>query len=340
MDLSIFKVDNSDGAFLAYLKREALVKIEEYNKDDIAEYWYNYFKALIELSKASKNSPINDSMDFIQRTIGFQENFKYQLPMTPISITEKDFDKSEHISLINHKRTYDVIWNTVFKLTDEKCIYYRNAFNLHIRKIFNFIKNEVEELSRTDEQYAIYISKGGVISGDFIDFVYFRKKDYENGKLKLDLPIIIPACEVFFKDENETTSMIYVVDHREPKLKELIEKYDCPICNNTKVANYKLNLRNCKLTSKSRKNYSLITFDKPEICKRGNYEVTEKDGAIYLNCSLGIIAKWKDGHLTIYWNKCRYKKVNSIYWEWFTKHNLQHLKTIYKNNNNNITFIY
>ena len=186
----------------------------------------------------------------------------------------------------------------------------------------------------------IFISKGGVINGDFIDFTFIHTKDYEKGNLTLNLPITIPVCEVYFEDENKTKSLIYVVDHREPALKELIEKYDCPIYNNTDIASYKLNLRACKAESKARKDYTLITFDKPEICKRGNYEVIEKDGAVYLNCLLGTIAKWKDGHLTIYWNKCRYKKVNSSYWEWFTKHNLQHLKTIYKNNNNNITFIY
>lgn len=340
MDLSIFQQNNSDGAFIAYIKREALSGITCHQNGDEKQYWYDYYKALMELCKASAKSAVKDPYDFISNIILNKDYLKYNIPLYHIDITEEDFENVNNEILCHHKRSFDLVWNSVYKLTDEKSIYYRNAYILQIRKTFDFIKKEVNENDYTEEQYTIFISKGGVISGDFIDFTFIYTKDYEKGDLRLDLPVTIPVCEVYFKDKNNTKSLIYVVDHREPNLKLLMEKYDCPICNNADIASYKLNLRACKAESKARKDYTVITFDKPEICKRGNYEVTEKDGAIYLNCSLGIIAKWKDGHLTIYWNKCRYKKVNGIYWEWFTKHNLQHLKTIYKNNNNNITFIY
>ena len=340
MDLSIFQPNDSDRDFLAYIKREALSGINIYPDDNSKQYWYDYYKALIKLCEASYKSAVKEGYEFISNIVQTKDYLKYHIPLYPINITKEDFEITNNEVLCYHKRTFDLIWNSVHKLTDEKSIYYRNAYNLQVRKTFNFIKKEVTDTNYFDSQYTIFISKGGVINGDFIDFTFIHTKDYEKGNLKLDLPIIIPVCEVYFEDKNKTKSLIYVVDHREPTLKELMEKYNCPICNNTDIASYKLNLRACKAESKARKDYTTITFDKPEICKRGNYEVTEKDGAVYLNCNLGIIAKWKDGHLTIYWNKCRYKKVNSLYWEWFTKHNLQHLKTIYKNNNNNITFIY
>lgn len=340
MDLSIFQPNNSDGAFLAYIRREALSIINTNIDDDPKQYWYDYYKALIELCKASYKSAVKDGYDFISNIVQTKEYLKYHIPLYPINIAKEDFEIINNEVLCHHKRSFDLVWNSIHKLTDEQSIYYRNAYNLQVRKTFDFIKKEVADTNYPDSQYTIFISKGGVINGDFIDFTFIHTKDYKKGNLKLDLPITIPVCEVYFKDNNNTKSLIYVVDHREPNLKLLIEKYNCPIYNNTDIASHKLNLRACKAESKARKDYAIITFDKPEICKRGNYEVIEKDGAVYLNCLLGIIAKWKDGHLTIYWNKCRYKKINSSYWEWFTKHNLQHLKTIYKNNNNNITFIY
>ena len=341
MNLDIFKPNDKDGAFLAYIKREALSHISTINIEYNKIYWYDYYKALTELCIASKNSSVKDSSTFIANIVGSRKRLMFQIPLTPIDMTNNGFETIKNETLWHHKRSFDVIWNTAHKLEDEQSVYYRNAYNLQIRKTFDFINKEVTETDCIQEQYTIFISKGGIINGDFIDFVFFRRKDYEKNHLMLELPIDIPVCEVYFKDkEHNITKCIYAVDHREPTLKLLTERYNCPICNNTDIASYKLNLRACKAESKARKDYTVITFDKPEICKRGNYEVIEKDGAVYLNCLLGTIAKWKDGHLTIYWNKCRYKKVNSSYWEWFTKHNLQHLKTIYKNNNNNITFVY
>lgn len=340
MNLSIFQQNNSDGDLLAYIKREALSIINANIADDSKQYLYDYYKALMELCKASYKSEVKNAYDFISNIVKTKDYLKYYIPLYPINITKEDFEVSKNNVFGHHKRSFDLIWMSNHNLTDEKSIYYRNAYNLQIRKTFDFIKKEVTDTDYPDSQCTIFISKGGVINGDFIDFTFIHTKDYEKGNLTLNLPITIPICEVYFEDKNKIKSLIYAVDHREPNLKLLMEKYDCPICNNTDIASYKLNLRACKAESKARKDYTLITFDKPEICKRGNYEVIEKDGAVYLNCTLGTIAKWKDGHLTIYWNKCRYKKVNSSYWEWFTKHNLQHLKTIYKNNNNNITFIY
>ena len=340
MNLDIFKPNDGDGAFLAYIKREASFHIEQIHDSPTKEHWYEYYKALMELVIAGKNSRAKNPYEFVSYVIESKDYLKYNIPLLPVNIAKDNFEIVDNQVLWNHKRSLDLIWNSTHKLTDENSIYYKRAYKLQVRKTFDFIKREITETDYIESQYVIFISKGGVISGDFIDFVYIRTKDYEKGSLRLDLPITIPVCEIYFEDKNSNKSLIYAVDHREPALKQLMEKYSCPICNNTDIASYKLNLRACKAESKARKDYTVITFDKPEICKRGNYEVIEKDGAVYLNCTLGTIAKWKDGHLTIYWNKCRYKKVNSSYWEWFTKHNLQHLKTIYRNNNNNITFVY
>ena len=61
MNLDIFKPNNEDGAFLAYIKREALSIINTNIADDSKQYWYDYYKALMELCKASYESFIKDS---------------------------------------------------------------------------------------------------------------------------------------------------------------------------------------------------------------------------------------------------------------------------------------
>lgn len=340
MNLDIFKQNNSDGAFLAYIKREALSRIAEPNTEDTKQYWYDYYKALIDFVNASKRSSVNDPRTFIWNIIGVKDYLLRELPLSPIDITIDGFENIKNSTLQHHKRTFDIVWNTAFKLDEEQSVYYRNAYNLQIRKTFDFIKKEVNENDSVEEQYTIFISKGGVIGGDFIDFVFFHKKDYEKSKMNVPLPINIPVCEVYFKNNKDAVQLIYAVDHREPTLKLLTKRYNCPICNNSEIASYKLNLRNCKSGNHSKKDFSAITFPKPELCKKGNYEAVEENDNVYLKSASGIIAKWKDGHLTIYYNKVRWKKINSVYWTWFTGYGLAYLKNVYNHGNNNITFVY
>lgn len=340
MNLDIFKPNNGDGAFLAYIKREASFHIEQIHDSPTKEHWYEYYKALMELVIAGKNSRAKNPYEFVSYIIESKDYLKYNIPLLPVNITKDDFEMIDNQVLWNHKRSLDLIWNSTHKLTDENSIYYKRAYKLQVRKTFDFIKREITETDYIESQYVIFISKGGVISGDFIDFVYIRTKDYEKGSLRLELPITIPVCEIYFEDKNDNKSLIYAVDHREPALKQLMEKYSCPICNNTDIASYKLNLRNCKNKERSRRDCTDITFSKPEVCKRGAYEAIEDNGAICLKSASGILAKWVDGHVTIYYNLVRYKKINNNYWIWFTGHSLINLKTIYNHGNKNISFIY
>lgn len=340
MNLDIFKPNDEDGAFLAYIKREASFHIEQFKDVQTKEYWYEYYKALTELIIASNKSRAKNPYEFISNIIESTDYLKYNIPLLPVNITKDDFETVDNLILKTHKRSLDLIWNSAHNLNDENSIYYRHAYKLQVRKTFDFIKREITETDYIEPQYTIFISKGGVISGDFIDFTYIRKEDYEKGSLRLNLPITIPVCEIYFEDKNGNTSLIYAVDHREPTLKELMFKYSCPICNNTDIASYKLNLRNCKNKERSKRDCTNITFPKPEVCKRGAYEAIEDNGAVCLKSASGILAKWVDGHVTIYYNLVRYKKINNNYWIWFTGHSLINLKTIYNRGNKNISFIY
>lgn len=340
MDLNIFKPNNEDGAFLAYIKREALSHINTFDIKEHKVYWYDYYKALIELIKANINSLYKNPYNFIDTIIRYKDYYEYETPITEINISENDFEISKSNKIGHHKRSFDIVGNCAYDLFEEKSIWNNCSYILQIRKKFDFINKEVNEKEHIKDQESIFISKGGVINGDYIEYTYFRKKDYDNGKLLVKLPIKIPVAEVIFNNKNNEIGFIYVVDHREPTLKELMEKYNCPIYNNTDIASYKLNLRACKAESKAKKDYTDVIFSKPEVCKRGAYEAIEDNGAICLKSSSGILAKWVDGHVTIYYNLVRYKKINNNYWIWFTGHSLINLKTIYNRGNKNISFIY
>ena len=186
MNLDIFKPNDEDGAFLAYIKREALFIINTNIADDSKQYLYDYYKALMELCKASYESEVKNDYDFIYNIVQTKDYLKYHIPLYPINITKEDFEIIDNEILCHHKRSFDLIWNSVHKLTDEKSIYYKNAYNLQVRKTFNFIKKEVTDTDYNNSQDIIFISKGGVINGDFIDFTFIHTKDYEKGNLILD----------------------------------------------------------------------------------------------------------------------------------------------------------
>ena len=87
MNLDIFKPNDEDGAFLAYIKREALSGINIHPDDDSKQYWYDYYKALMELCKASYKSAVKEGYEFISNIVQTKEYLKYHIPLYPINIT-------------------------------------------------------------------------------------------------------------------------------------------------------------------------------------------------------------------------------------------------------------
>lgn len=336
MDLDIFKIDyGKDDKLLVYIKQEAVAYINSI-KEDYKESVFIYFKSL--LNAIESCSSVGEGFRFIKtlcRQESYIENF---IPLTDIDINEKSFIKQEN-SLRLHERSENIIWNSNFALDCRRCIINKCAYNIHIKKSFDFINFDVREENSQYSANSIYISKGGVINGDFIDTAFFNKEDYASGKLSLKLPITIPVAVVYYKDDCNNECLIYVVDHREPTLKQLQEDYDCPVCNDAEIAKYKLNLRNCKNKTYIKKDYTSIEFDEPkEFDKNRFVSKKNEDGSYTLSCHVGDIATWNDGHLTIYHSKVRYKKLDGRCWIWFTGYTYNNLKQYFNNGNNNITF--
>lgn len=115
-----------------------------------------------------------------------------------------------------------------------------NAYSLYVRACYIHPDNkQVEMVSFTMPQHRIYISKGGVITGEYIDECVIPKKVVEEHNYVIDNPITIPVCII--KDKKQDN--IYVVDHRSPELRLLRKQYTIRVRLDEKIRDKKYNIR-------------------------------------------------------------------------------------------------
>lgn len=159
----------------------------------------------------------------------------YWKPWSAINLSKENFDK-----LGRHYRAWYI-------QKDNNGIHNVLAYTLKQRKVYlinsNGEGNEIPlnkaalnaEGECIDER--IYISRGGIVNGDYVHKSYLKnqKDDYN-----IKDPIKIPVSTIEF---TYCPEIIFVVDHREPKLKALINFYNVPIEHDETV---KYNLRKFK----------------------------------------------------------------------------------------------
>lgn len=154
-------------------------------------------------------------------------------PWSSINLSKENFD-----DLGRHKRAWYV-------QKDNIGIYNVLAYLLRTRRSYTKLKNNeiIETLTSPifpdwgeviDER--IYISRGGIINGDYIHKCYLK----HNGFHSVKDSIKIPVSSIEIEDD---VNFILFVDHREPKLKALMEFYDVPILHDN---NIKYNVRTFK----------------------------------------------------------------------------------------------
>ena len=128
----------------------------------------------------------------------------------------------------------------IYKVDDT--IYNEWAFNILIRKEYDDefgieIKKEPEI---KDCNHIVYISKGGIITGEYIKDCIIRPE--LKGKFTLQSIPNIPVSAIKYKKEDMVYDTFYAVDHREPKLKILQKFYEVPIYIDEDMKN-KYNIR-------------------------------------------------------------------------------------------------
>lgn len=115
-----------------------------------------------------------------------------------------------------------------------------NAYHILIRAMYSHDeKKQLEyESKKFNSQVRVYISKGGVITGEYIENCIIKDELTNHGKFFITSVPYIPVAMIKRKDET-----FYVVDHREPKIKLLKVAYDVPIYMDENVQKYHMNLR-------------------------------------------------------------------------------------------------
>lgn len=203
-------------------------------------------KSELELvSSSDKNSMYYKFIEEVNNIIGKYPEYSVKIglnlilkswdlkPWSSINLSEENFD-----DLGKHKRAWYI-------QKDNIGIYNVLAYLLRPRRSYTKLKNNkiIETLTSPifpdcgeviDKR--IYISRGGIINGDYIHKCYLKHNGFHSIKDSIKIPV--SSIEM----ENDVNFILFV-DHREPKLKALMEFYDVPILHDN---NIKYNVRTFK----------------------------------------------------------------------------------------------
>lgn len=220
-------------------KREANIVLASLTKDSV-EYITTKNKFVrvlntiqeIEKSGANSNADVNEIIDTIQ-------NILNNGIISPLTLENNEFDS---VGDVDGKR-YNLRYPDIYMEKSTGRIFNANGFNVYIRAVYSDVLKEQIDATPVihRKNRRVYISKGGVITGDYILDCQIRPEVVAKHKFSIQSIINIPVCLINYKDGS-----IYAVDHREPKLKALMEFYDCVVGHDDKVAKAKLNIRNYK----------------------------------------------------------------------------------------------
>ena len=189
----------------------------------------NYYKFIEEVNDIINKYPeesVKIGLDLMLKSWSWK-------PWSFIDLSKENFD-----DLGRHKRAWYI-------QTHMCGIHNVLAYTGKVRKFYIKDENDIKEVpvgviidndgEIIDER--VYISRGGIINGDYIHFCYL-KNQINNYSIKD--PIKLPVSSI--EDKNDVNFILFV-DHREPKLKALMEFYNVPIEHDY---NIKYNVRTFK----------------------------------------------------------------------------------------------
>lgn len=191
----MYKIEKDNSDFMVFLKTE-LNKLE---KDYGTDYTDAIFNIIIELVYKHNIKSINytDILNKISRLIN-------NYPVTPIDLN------NEYNTYIYINKDENNKW------------YYNRAYKIIVDKVYNLIDNKELYLPGKEELFneRIYITRGGVVSGEYINKCYIKNLNFYPRD-----PVTINCSRITnYEDIN-----IYTIDSRSPKLKVLKEFYNVSI---------------------------------------------------------------------------------------------------------------
>lgn len=202
-------------------------EIEELAKvDNTTCEFFKDFNEIIRKHNINKHT-IKDYIKLLEKSAE-------EVPWTPINISDDNFELTED-NIFRHKRNH-------FLINSSEGILNTNTIKMKIRKVYEENKNkDICFVDTYDFKYInkylspLYISKGGIVNGDYINKTYIDKFITDN-YVVIESPIIIPVTMINTLDNKS----YFIVDHREPKLIEIMEYYRTPIEHDDNV---KFNIR-------------------------------------------------------------------------------------------------
>ena len=244
--MDIFKHDVNDSLLTHNIKRDYELAISNIqNKGEIVyknkEIVDDIYRQLINASKGFDNDINKDMFKHIMNLLS--ETFEY-CTTRPISLRDEDFKENAHIiapyiikngSFIINTKAYKTINRTYYSHNDKKELNYGDG----IMKRFKSVKEEDK----------IYISKGGVITGEYISDARIDYLEEIINNYTIPKTITIPVSTIF-AEKDDIVKAYLVVDHREPMFKKLFSCYKMKILIDENVKQLKLNLRNYEKINK------------------------------------------------------------------------------------------
>lgn len=229
-----FSIRPKDFGLVIRLIEEANIVLASIDKDsDKYEYTYNRFKDAISVMRTIESTePSRDNdIDFILNVVN---NIWNKGVLSPLTLQNDEFETFHSYGKYRNKR-YSFIYHT-----GNGKIFNENAFNLYARAKYDVSKNSQIEFNpiTIEHNNLVYISKGGIITGEYFVDCIIKKENNEYRCFEIKDNIVIPVSII--EDNNIN---IYVVDHREPTIKQLSSIYEVPIYFNENIANKKYNLR-------------------------------------------------------------------------------------------------
>ena len=231
-----FLVYDEDKGLVTTLIREANIVLAKKKKNS-AEYQTNYwrYKDCIDIMRAiERTDPQNDEdIESIFRTLTTIWNKGI---LSPLTLKDDEFTET-HVKEVYINNRYPDIYKK------DGIIYVNNTFKPYVRHIYNHDSKVEIEFNHNDKfaPTVLYMSKGGVITGEYITNFSIPKKVVDKHLYTIQSILNLPVSIIQTEEINVMT-----VDHREPKLKVLMSFYEYQSGINKTVKELKLNIRNYK----------------------------------------------------------------------------------------------
>ena len=238
--MDIFKHDANDSLLTHNIKRDYELAISNIQNEKDKETINIIYTQLINVSKGFNDNIDKDIFNSLIRMLS--ETFEYYTTQ-PISLRNDEFKENSHIiapyiiksgSFIINTKAYKTINRTHYSHNDKKELNYAEA----IMKLFKSVKED-----------KIYISKGGVITGEYISDARIDELEEVLNYYIIPKTITIPVSTIFV-EKDDVIKAYLVVDHREPMFKKLFVNYRVKVLMDENVKSLKLNLRNYEKINK------------------------------------------------------------------------------------------